>query len=39
MIRDASVLAEAGYAITAAGVMDMFPNTTHIEAMVLFEKP
>ena len=39
MIRDASVLAEAGYAITAAGVMDMFPHTTHIEAMVLFEKP
>ena len=38
MIRDASVLAEAGYAITAAGVMDMFPHTTHIEAMVLFEK-
>jgi len=38
MIRDAAVLMEAGYAITAAGVMDMFPHTTHIEAMVLFER-
>ncbi|MBT5387234.1 MAG: methyltransferase domain-containing protein [Porticoccaceae bacterium] len=37
MIRDAAVLAEAGYKMTAVGVMDMFPHTTHIEAMALFE--
>lgn len=38
MIRDAKVLVEAGYSVAAAGVMDMFPNTTHVEAMVLFER-
>jgi 23S rRNA (uracil1939-C5)-methyltransferase len=38
MIRDANVLADAGYKIAAAGVMDMFPHTSHIEAMALFEK-
>jgi 23S rRNA (uracil1939-C5)-methyltransferase len=38
MIRDAAVLAEAGYRLKAVGVMDMFPHTTHIEAMALFDK-
>jgi 23S rRNA (uracil1939-C5)-methyltransferase len=38
MIRDANVLADAGYKLVAAGVMDMFPHTSHIEAMALFEK-
>lgn len=38
MIRDAEVLADSGYKLAAAGVMDMFPHTSHIEAMVLFEK-
>jgi len=38
MIRDAALLFDAGYSLQAVGVMDMFPHTTHIESMVLFEK-
>ena len=38
MIRDAKNLLDGGYKLTAAGVMDMFPQTAHIEAVALFEK-
>ena len=38
MVRDLKVLAEAGYKMKAAGVMDMFPHTAHIEAIALLEK-
>ena len=38
MARDSGVLAEAGYRLKAVGVMDMFPHTSHIEAMAFFEK-
>ncbi len=39
LAQDARVLsAEHGYELKAAGAMDMFPQTTHIEAMALFER-
>lgn len=38
LARDArALITEHGYDLRAAGAMDMFPQTTHIEAMALFE--
>jgi 23S rRNA (uracil1939-C5)-methyltransferase len=36
--RDAKVLAEKGYVIKSAVMVDMFPHTPHIETVLLFEK-
>ena len=37
LARDSSVLLANGYRIAQVGLVDMFPQTHHIESMVLFE--
>ena len=36
LARDCKTLVDLGYTMQAAGMMDMFPQTEHTEAMVLF---
>ena len=38
LVRDAAIICAQGYRLSHLGVMDMFPQTAHVEAMAVFER-
>jgi 23S rRNA (uracil1939-C5)-methyltransferase len=37
LVRDAAIICAQGYRMSRLGIMDMFPQTAHVEAMAVFE--
>ncbi len=38
LVRDSRIICDNGYKLTHFGVMDMFPQTAHIESMAVFKR-
>jgi 23S rRNA (uracil1939-C5)-methyltransferase len=38
LVRDAAIICAQGYRMSKLGIMDMFPQTAHVEAMAVFER-
>lgn len=38
LVRDAAIIRDQGYRLTHLGVMDMFPQTAHVESMAVFAR-
>jgi 23S rRNA (uracil1939-C5)-methyltransferase len=39
LARDSRRLLDAGYAVVRADAFDLFPNTPHVETVVVFDRP
>jgi len=38
LVRDSKIICDNGYRLTHLGIMDMFPQTAHVESMAVFER-
>ncbi len=38
LVRDAAIICDQGYQMTHLGIMDMFPQTAHVESMAVFQQ-
>jgi len=38
LVRDAAIICGQGYRMTHLGIMDMFPQTAHVESMAVFQR-